>query len=48
MKVFIGYDTREDIAYQVCKHSIITKNKDVDVRPLKPVSYTHLTLPTKA
>ena len=21
MKVFVGYDTREDIAYQVCKHS---------------------------
>ena len=35
MKVFVGYDTREDIAYQVCKHSIISKNKDVDVRPLK-------------
>ena len=28
MKVYVGYDTREDIAYQVCKHSIITKNKD--------------------
>mgnify|MGYP001447403256 CR=1 FL=1 len=35
MKVFIGYDTREDIAYQVCKHSILARNKDVDVRPLK-------------
>ena len=34
MKVFVGYDTREDIAYQVCKHSIIRRNKDIDVRPL--------------
>ena len=35
MKVFVGYDTREDIAYQVCKHSILARSKDVDVRPLK-------------
>lgn len=35
MKVFVGYDTREDIAYQVCKHSIVSKNDDVIVRPLK-------------
>ena len=34
-KVFIGYDTREDIAYQVCKHSIETKSENVDIRPLK-------------
>ena len=35
MKVFVGYDTREDIAYQVCKHSIESKQSDVSVRPLK-------------
>ena len=35
MKVFVGWDSREDIAYQVCKHSIITRNDDVDVIPLK-------------
>ena len=35
MKVFVGYDTREDIAYQVCRHSIETKSKLADVRPLK-------------
>ena len=35
MKVFVGYDTREDIAYQVCKHSILTKQPSADVRPLK-------------
>jgi len=35
MKVFVGYDPREDIAYQVCKHSIEKRNKDAIVRPLK-------------
>ena len=40
MKVFVGYDTREDIAYQVCKHSIETKSKLADVRPLKTTRTT--------
>jgi len=35
MKVFVGYDTREDIAYQVCKHSIESKQPLAKVRPLK-------------
>jgi lipopolysaccharide biosynthesis glycosyltransferase len=34
MKVFVGYDPREDIAYQVCKHSILSKQPNADVRPL--------------
>ena len=34
MKVFVGYDTREDIAYQVCKHSLEARNKHVEVTPL--------------
>jgi lipopolysaccharide biosynthesis glycosyltransferase len=34
MKVFVGYDPREDIAYQVCKHSIVSKQPNADVRPL--------------
>ena len=34
MKVFVGYDPREDIAYQVCKHSIVRRNKNVEVKPL--------------
>lgn len=33
-KVFIGWDTREDIAYQVAEHSIISRSKDVDIVPL--------------
>jgi len=35
MKIFIGYDTREDIAYQVCKHSILKRQPNADVKPLK-------------
>lgn len=33
-KVFVGYDPREDIAYQVCKYSLITKSS-VSIIPLK-------------
>ena len=35
MKVFVGWDSREDIAYQVCKHSILSKQPNVEVIPLK-------------
>jgi lipopolysaccharide biosynthesis glycosyltransferase len=34
MKVFVGYDPREDIAYQVCKHSILSRQPKAEVRPL--------------
>ena len=34
MKIFIGYDPREDMAYQVCKHSILKHQPNADVRPL--------------
>ena len=34
MKVFVGYDPREDIAYQVCKHSILARQPNANVRPL--------------
>ena len=33
-KIFVGYDTREDIAYQVCEHSIKRYNNDAEVIPL--------------
>lgn len=33
-KVFIGWDPREDIAYQVSEHSIITRSPNADVCPL--------------
>lgn len=35
LKVFVGYDTREDVAWQVCKHSLEARNKNVEVIPLK-------------
>ena len=34
-KIFVGYDTREDIAYQVCKHSIVKRQPNALVKPLK-------------
>lgn len=34
-RVYIGWDPREDIAYQVCKHSIHRLSNDVEVLPLK-------------
>ena len=35
-KVFIGWDSTEDIAYQVARHSILKRTKsDVDVKPIK-------------
>jgi cytidyltransferase-like protein len=33
--VFVGWDSREDVAYQICKHSIHKHNKSVDVIPVK-------------
>ena len=32
--VYIGWDSREDIAYQVAKHSILSKSREVKVVPL--------------
>ena len=35
-KVFVGYDSREDIAWQVCRHSILRHSDNaVDVIPLR-------------
>jgi len=35
LKVFIGWDSREDIAYEVAKHSILKHNPNIEVIPLK-------------
>ncbi|MDW7664678.1 MAG: hypothetical protein SCH11_00730 [Nitrosomonadaceae bacterium] len=35
MKVFVGHDDREDIAYKVCEYSIKSKNNKLLVIPLK-------------
>lgn len=33
-KIFIGYDPREDVAYQVCKHSILSRTQNAIIQPL--------------
>ena len=33
--IYIGYDTREDIAYQVSKYSALKNSKNIKVSPLK-------------
>ena len=39
LKVYVGYDSREDIAWQVCQHSIKRHaSKDIEVYPLKQPS----------
>ena len=35
MNIYIGYDSREDLAYQVCSHSIKSKSKSSHIYPLK-------------
>ena len=35
MKIFVGYDPREDIAYQVCEYSIKKHTPGAEVIPLK-------------
>lgn len=35
MKVFVGYDIREDVAFQVCEYSILKHQPEADVIPLK-------------
>ena len=35
MNIYIGYDSREDLAYQVCSYSIKSKSKSSDIYPLK-------------
>jgi len=34
MKVYVGYDSREDIAYEICKYSIHRRSSGVQVEPL--------------
>ena len=35
LKVFVGYDSREDIAWQVCRHSLLRRSSNVEVIPLR-------------
>lgn len=48
LKVFIGYDSREDIAWQVCRHSLMRhSDKDVAVIPLRQAVLRELGLYTR-
>ena len=35
MKIYVGWDSREDIAYQVCEHSIKRRDPEAEVQALK-------------
>lgn len=35
MKVFVGYDSREDVAYQVCKFSILKHQPKAEIIPIR-------------
>ena len=34
MMVYVGYDSREDEAYRVCRHSILARSPTVNIQPL--------------
>ena len=34
LNIFVGYDTREDIAYQVCEYQILKTTPNSKVSPL--------------
>lgn len=48
-KVFVGYDSREDIAWQVCRHSLLRHSDDsVDVIPIRQSVLRELGLYTRS
>jgi hypothetical protein len=48
LKIYVGYDTREDIAWQVCRHSILRHaSRDVEVYPLRQSTLRELGLYTR-
>lgn len=48
LKVYVGYDSREDIAWQVCRHSITRHTTpDVEVYPLRQTTLRELGLYTR-
>ncbi len=49
LKIFVGYDSREDIAWQVCRHSISRHaSSRVGIHPLKLTTLRELGLYTRA
>ncbi len=48
MKVYVGYDSREDIAWQVCRHSLIRHaDPSLPVYPLRQTTLRELSLYTR-
>ncbi|MFT3988310.1 glycosyltransferase [Aestuariivirga sp.] len=48
MKIYVGYDSREDIAWQVCRHSLLRHSTaDLPVFPLKLQALRELGLYTR-
>lgn len=47
MKVYVGYDSREDIAWQVCRHSLLRHAPGLEVYPLRQTTLRELGLYTR-
>jgi hypothetical protein len=47
MKVYVGYDSREDIAWQVCRHSLLRHAPGLDVFPLRQTTLREIGLYTR-
>lgn len=48
LKVFVGWDSREDIAWQVCRHSMLRHaSHDLEIHPLKQPTLREIGLYTR-
>lgn len=47
LKIFVGYDSREDIAWQVCRHSILRHSNKVTPIPLRLPNLRELQIYTR-
>lgn len=48
LKIYVGYDSREDIAWQVCRHSLLRHTAaDLEIYPLKQAALRELGLYTR-
>lgn len=48
LKIYVGYDSREDIAWQVCRHSLFRQSQaDLEVYPLRQTALRELGLYTR-
>jgi len=43
VKIYIGYDTEQDLAYEVCKNSILRRSKDIEIIPIKKTELSEFT-----